>query len=434
MRKLPAILLAAALAAAAAEARAQELLSRPEIAGHAIPTTEFPEPRATGREYLDVAVLAGALALATHLALARRSRRGLLALAIFSLVWFGFFRDGCVCSIGAIQNLALALGDPTYVPSFAVLAFFLLPLGVTLFFGRTFCAAVCPLGAVQELVLVRPVKVPGWLEHTLGLLPYVYLGAAVAFAATGTAFLICEYDPFVGFFRLGGSVNMIVLGACFLVIGAFVGRPYCRYLCPLGVLFGWLSKVSKWQVRIPPEACIKCRMCEDACPYGAIQEPTVDQSLAERLRGRRRLAGLLVLLPVLVAAGFWLGQRLDVPLASLHPDVRLAEQIRLEETGKATGTTDASEAFRKSGRAAAELYAEAIVLRGRFATAGRWLGAWLGLVIGGKLIHLSLRRRRVEFQPDPANCVACARCFQYCPEHRARTAGREDLSIIPSAE
>ena len=34
----------------------------------------------------------------------------------------------------------------------AVVAFFALPLVFALFFGRTFCAAVCPLGAVQELV------------------------------------------------------------------------------------------------------------------------------------------------------------------------------------------------------------------------------------------------------------------------------------------
>ena len=56
--------------------------------------------------------------------------------------------------------------------------------------------------------MVRPVKVPGWLEHALGLIPYVYLGAAVLFAATGSAFVICQYDPFVSFFRLGGSQRM----------------------------------------------------------------------------------------------------------------------------------------------------------------------------------------------------------------------------------
>ncbi|NIL97025.1 MAG: 4Fe-4S binding protein, partial [Planctomycetales bacterium] len=61
--------------------------------------------------------------------------------------------------------------------------FFLLPLVFTLFFGRTFCAAVCPLGAVQELVSVRHVRVPRWLDQSLGMLAYIYLGAAVILAA-----------------------------------------------------------------------------------------------------------------------------------------------------------------------------------------------------------------------------------------------------------
>ena len=110
----------------------------------------------------------------------------------------------------------------------AAVAFFALPLVFTLLFGRTFCAAVCPLGAVQELVAVRPLKVPLWLDHALGLLAYVYLGAAVLFAATDTAFVICRYDPFVAMFRLSGDVNMLVLGGCFLAVGMLVGRPYCR--------------------------------------------------------------------------------------------------------------------------------------------------------------------------------------------------------------
>jgi len=164
-RVLPLVVLAVVVRAASA----QEFIARPEIPGHEIPTTEFPEPRSGGLEYLDVAVLALALALASYLALVRRSRRGLFALAIMSLAWFGIWREGCVCSIGAIQNVTLGLFDPTYAVSLPILAFFVLPLIFTLFFGRTFCAAVCPLGAIQELVAVRPVKVPAWLEHALGL-------------------------------------------------------------------------------------------------------------------------------------------------------------------------------------------------------------------------------------------------------------------------
>jgi len=281
-------------------AETQQMLSRPEIEGHATPTSEFPEPRATGMEYVDVVVLVVALSLASYFALRRRSRRSLFLLTIFSLVWFGFLREGCVCSIGSIQNVALALGDPTYGISLAVVAFFAIPLGFTLFFGRTFCSSVCPLGAVQELVTLQPVKVPTWLDHTLGLIPYIYLGGAVVFAATGTAFIICEYDPFVAFFRLSGSVNMLILWACFLVIGFYVGRPYCRYLCPYGALLKLTSKISRWRLRIPPEECINCRLCEDACPYGAIQPPTVEQSDSARRAARTRTVVLVLLAPVIL--------------------------------------------------------------------------------------------------------------------------------------
>jgi len=340
------------------------------------------------------------------------------------LAWLGFWRQGCVCPIGAIQNVVLAACDPAYSVPAVVVAFFALPLVFTLFFGRTFCAAVCPLGAIQELVAVRPVKVPVWLEHTLGLLAYVYLGAAVLFASMSTAdepiFVICRYDPFVSLFRLGGSTNMLILGGCFLLVGLFVGRPYCRYLCPYGALLGLLSKVSKWHVRISPDECVKCRLCEDVCPYGAIREPTVAQSADGRRKGRRRLAALIVLLPALVAVGAWLGSGLKVPLSRLHPTVRLAERVLLEETGKVEGTIDASEAFRKTGRSVDDLYREAFGQTKRFGAAGGWLGAWVGLVIGLKLIHLSVRRRREDYRPEQSGCVSCGRCFWYCPNEQAR--------------
>jgi NAD-dependent dihydropyrimidine dehydrogenase PreA subunit len=124
---------------------------------------------------------------------------------------------------------------------------------------------------------------------------------------------------------------------------------------------------------------------------------------------------MLLLLPLLVALGFVLGRRLEVPLAKLHPTVALAEQVRREETGQAAGTTDASDNFRNTGRSVADLYAEAGQLTGRLGRAGGWLGAWVGLVLGGKLIQLSMRRRRTDYEPDPARCVACGRCFWYCP-------------------
>ena len=438
-RVLGALLLAGLLAGASTAARAQEVLSRPEIPGYDTPDWQEAQPRSVELEYLDTAALAGGLALATYLALVRRSRWGLLALAVASLLWLGFWRKGCVCPIGAIQNVTLGLSDPSYTVPLVVLAFFTLPLVVTLFFGRTFCAAVCPLGAVQELVAVRPVRVPRWLEHALGLVPYIYLGAAVVFAATGAGFIICRYDPFVGFFRLSAGTGMLVFGGLLLLIGVFVGRPYCRFLCPYGAILGLLSRASKWHASIPPEECINCRLCEDVCPYGAIRGPTVAPTAAQRRTGRRRLAAVLALAPVLIGAGAWLGGTLEVPLSWMHPTVCLAERVRLEEAaagaGRDVGTTDASDAFRNTGRFNRELYAEATSLRGRFGTAGTLLGAWVGLVLAAKLIHLSIRRRRDDFRPDRAGCVSCGRCFEYCPLEQVRRGWIQDVAeVVPQAQ
>ncbi|MCY2989217.1 MAG: 4Fe-4S binding protein, partial [Planctomycetota bacterium] len=173
---------------------AGDVIPTPEFKDHAIPISSPPVAHSVVWEWANLLVLVAALSVATYSALVSRSRRELFLLTIVSLLWFGFIRQGCVCPIGATQNVALALMDPTYAIPVTVVGIFLLPLVFTLFFGRTFCAAVCPLGALQELVAVSKVRVPTWLDHTLGLVPYLYLGVALVFAGTGTAFVICRYD------------------------------------------------------------------------------------------------------------------------------------------------------------------------------------------------------------------------------------------------
>jgi len=393
---------------------------------HQLPVTTTPEARAIWLAYLDVFVLAGTLALATWVIYRRRSRRALFWLGLLSIGYFGFWRKGCVCAIGSPQNIALGLFDSTYAVPITVTAFFALPLIVALLAGRSFCAGVCPHGAMQDLVLVKPLKVPVWLEHGLSLLPFIFLGAGVWLAATGSIFLFCQYDPFVPMFRLNGRSTMVLAGAGLLLLGTVVGRPYCRFACPYGALLKMASAVAKWRVRVTPDICTQCKLCECSCPFGAMREPESGSTPPGKLLAeRRRLGWLVVLLPVLLLAGVWMGGQLAGPAARLNPHVALAEQYLQEKDTPLPlfASTPAELAMNR-----ARLDPEAVVTQGaelkhRVKVGGWIFGAWVGLVIGVKLISLSVRCARTDYEPDRGACLACARCFESCPQEQVRRGG-----------
>jgi Fe-S-cluster-containing hydrogenase component 2 len=287
---------------------------------------------------------------------------------------------------------------------------------------------VCPHGALQDLLLLRPIQLPRWLEQGLSVIPYFYLGAGVLFAATGSVFIICRYDPLVPVFRLTGSLMLLIIASAFVGLSLFVGRPYCRFLCPYGALLRLAAILSKWRPRITPDFCTQCRLCEEACPYGAIRAPTASPQTPQALAvDRQRFSRLLLLALPLVAFGAFGGSKLGVATSRVHPTVELAEAfVATNKPPNQPGVrTPESLALARAERESKQLLAAALDIRQRLKTGGWFFGGWVGLVVAVKLLSLSVRHTRSDYETDRAACVACARCFLYCPNERVR------LGLLP---
>lgn len=428
LRMLLLLLVVATLAAAPTGAE-EDKFPPPDLGPNYVqPKDVGPPPAQDYWAYIDIAALVSALGLTSFVTLKLRSRRGVFVIMVASLIYFGFVREGCICPIGAIQNVTMAAFDASYEVPVVVVLYFFIPLITTIFFGRTFCAAVCPLGAIQDVMLVKPYRIPPALSKALGMLRYVYLGAAMLMAATASAFIICQYDPFIAFFRLTGEMHMLVLGGCFLFVGMFVGRPYCRFFCPYGVLLGWMSMLSKWRITITPSECVNCRLCEEkACPFEAISMPTTPSVALDRYRGRLALVTMVILLPILVIGGAWMGTKASGRLARMNYHVRVLDRLELEQAGKATGTSDLSDSFKGSGVPLADLEARVGGILGRFKIGSAMLFAFIGLVIGIKLIAGTIRRTQVDYEADREACYACARCYEYCPVEQTEGVRGEPL-------
>jgi NosR/NirI family nitrous oxide reductase transcriptional regulator len=431
-------LLAFLACAGPASAQSADRYPRPVFeSGHQLPSVKEPPPRALLMEYVDVGVLLTLLSLASYFSLKVVSRKAIFILSVFAVGYFGFYREGCVCSIGAIQNVAMGLGANGYTVPILVMIIFLAPLIFSLFFGRVYCASVCPLGAMQEMVIIKPIKVPQGIKHFLSLIPYAYLGGSVLLAYVGADFVICRFDPYVGFWRFGANFGMFMFGAAILAIGTVVARPYCRFLCPYSILLKWTAFFSKWHLKTTPTECIQCRLCEESCPFDHLHKPTLEKEPEPRSTSARRVLLIAGAAPLILIAGLGAGWLAHVPLSRVHPTVRLAERVAAEKAGHVEGTSFESEYFHESSTSVETLLANGHSIRMNVRNGSLILGAFLAFVVIAKLVNLSSVRRRTDYEPDRGDCYSCARCSDACSVGKVPMVAvgtlRNSLSKFPSA-
>jgi NosR/NirI family nitrous oxide reductase transcriptional regulator len=314
-----------------------------------------------------------------------------------------------------VQNVSLALFNDIYTIPVSALLFFLIPLLFALAYGRVFCAGVCPLGAIQELSGIRPVKLNKNVEIMLASVPFIYLALSVLFAATNSQFLICRYDPFIGIFRMDAPYTMVVFGVLLLLSGIFLNRPYCRFLCPYGVLLNIFSRFAGKHLTITPAECTNCRLCEEACPYNAILPSDPEPQRDQPDESRKRFIFYFLFIPLFAAAGGYILYNLAPSLAGVNGNVCLAKEIRLEQKTGIESVSKPVVAFKESGKTEEQLFNEEAQIIGIFRKGAPWAGIFLGASFGIGMVSFSLKRRRTEYKPHQGKCYSCGKCFKYCP-------------------
>lgn len=189
------------------------------------------------------------------------------------------------CPIGSLQAV---LTNREYNFSLYVLGFLFL-FGVIL--GRFICGFLCPFGLIQDLLykipFIKKIKIlPG--EKILKYFRFLFLFVFVIilpmfisdFLGNGEPWF-CKYICPVG--TLEASIPLIILNNTFrtaigflykfkftilltiVILSVFLYRPFCRYICPLGAIYGLFNKVSFFRFEINTEKCLNCGICKNEC-------------------------------------------------------------------------------------------------------------------------------------------------------------------------
>ena len=114
----------------------------------------------------------------------------------------------------------------------------------------------------------------------------------------------------------------------------------------------------------------------------------------------------------------------------MHSTVRLAERIRLENSGEIKEENVESTAFRESGTPLQVLFDDAQKIQHQFRIGGAIFGAYLALVISLKIFGLYKLRSGKIYEPDKSNCLSCGRCFDYCPVDRSGQLKRDIHELV----
>jgi NAD-dependent dihydropyrimidine dehydrogenase PreA subunit len=187
-----------------------------------------------------------------------------------------------ICPYGGLESLLSIVTIGTFVKKIFLGTFilFIVTLVMAIVLRRSFCGQICPFGGLQEFfaklgqkIFRKRLTIPRKLDRVLRYLKYAVLLLTVAMSWLTAELWITPYDPYnaLGHLADWNTLTTTYLAGFILLIVTALGsllfdRFFCKYLCPAGALYGIIGKISPYAVRVNKGKCIRCGLCDSACP------------------------------------------------------------------------------------------------------------------------------------------------------------------------
>jgi polyferredoxin len=199
-----------------------------------------------------------------------------------------------LCPFGALESLYTLLFLGTFVQKIysGTVVLLVLTVVITILFRRSFCGLLCPFGALQELfgmlgqkIFKKRLVVPLKLDRPLRYLKYAALALTLVMAWFYGKLWMAPYDPYSAYSHIttiSASIAedpLAVIGFALLAVtllgSILYDRFFCKYLCPMGIFYGIIGKISPTIVERKDNLCIHCKSCSKVCPVNIDVEKAV---------------------------------------------------------------------------------------------------------------------------------------------------------------
>ena len=189
------------------------------------------------------------------------------------------------CPLGSLQGAFSAKNHSTLYYVAGILLLY------SIMFGRMICGWLCPFGLIQELVykIKTPKLKKSPVTRILSFFKYAILVFFVFIVPITYGLRNVPLPAFCKYICPAGTIEggllllsnktnsglLSILGPLFtwkfllmvsIIVGCiFVFRLFCRFICPLGALYGLFNKFSVFGIKVDNSKCTHCGLCQAKC-------------------------------------------------------------------------------------------------------------------------------------------------------------------------